>query len=232
MTKTIKTQPTNHRVRVGQKRSAMTRTRLLQGALPVFASHGVDASVIHLIIKNAGVSRGTFYNYFRTNEELFFAVAEKVSSELIHIVEPVVRLQSDPAARIACGVKLVVKLAKSYPLFAQFIVRGGPAAICAGSLATEVVPGDIREGLESGRFSVKDERVALDLLLGPVLMAFNAILTEGISDSYPQELAQAILQSLGMTKSTAGKLASTDFGDVELPEDSLFVQAQKYVQAN
>lgn len=215
----------DHRAQVGAERSKRTRAKLIRGAFRAFASHGADAGMIELVIREAGVARGTFYNHFRTPEEMFHEVAKAVSIEIIRIVDPLVRQQHDPAARVACGVSSVVKLAIAYPTFAQFVVRGGPPAVTAGSLASEVVPGDIEAGISSGRFSITDRKLALDLILGPVLMAFHKVLTEKVSSSYPNLLAQAVLQSLGVSKSSAQKFAFRDFGEIEIPSDSIFAKA-------
>lgn len=214
--------PPNHRTKVGHDRRERTRAKLLKGALVVFAQHGIEAKVIDLVIKESGVARGTFYNYFRTNEDLFFEVAKEVSNEIIRIVELLVNQQSDPAARVACGVSTVVKLAMAYPVFAQFVARGGPPAISAGNLVTEAVFRDIREGIASGRFTVTDEKLAYGLILGPVIMAFHAVLSGEVSASYPQNLAQAILQSLGVSKAAARKCAELKFGNITIADDSLF----------
>jgi len=214
----------NHRTRVGEERRGKTRARLIKGALHVFAKHGADAKVIDLVIREAGVARGTFYNHFRSNEELFAAVAKEVSNEIIRIVDPLVRQQADPAARIACGVSTVVKLAITYPDFAQFVSRGGPLAVSAGSLATKVVPRDVDAGIATGRFSVSDKNLAFDIILGPVIMAFHRVLSRRVPKNYPEELAQAVLQSLGVSKALAKRYASQSFGEIEISEDSLFAR--------
>lgn len=213
--------PVNHRTIVASERREKTRAKLLKGALHVFARHGAEAKVIDLVIKKAGVSRGTFYNYFRTNEELFVEVAREVSNEIIRIVDPLVQQQEDPAARLACGLLSVLKLARAYPGFSQFVARGGPPAISAGNLANVAVPRDIRAGIASGLFNVTDEKLAFDLILGPVIMAFHTVLNESVSESYSRQLTQAVLQSLGVDASLARMYASKDFGDIEVPEGSL-----------
>lgn len=218
--------PADHRTRVGQARRQKTRAKLLAAALPVFAKHAADAAIIDSIIQQAGVARGTFYNYFRTNDELFVAVAQEVSNELIRVVDPIVLAQKDPAARVACGITLVVKLARCYPLLAEFIVRGGPAAIAAGSLATDVVSRDIAAGIASGRFTVTNQRLAFDLILGPVISAFHTALTEQISNRYPNDLAESVLRSLGVGARAARKFANHDFGEIVLSEDSIFIRCQ------
>jgi len=49
---------------------ARTETLLLDAALRLFARQGVGATAIHEIAAEAGVANGTFYNYFRTREEV------------------------------------------------------------------------------------------------------------------------------------------------------------------
>ena len=213
--------PANHRTIVAAERRKKTRAKLLKGALRVFARRGAEAKVIDSVIKKAGVSRGTFYNYFRTNEELFVEVAREVSNEIIRAVDPLVERQENAAAGIACGLVSVLELARAYPVFSSFVARGGPLAISAGNLATESVPRDIRAGIASGLFTVTDEKLAFDLILGPVIMAFHTVVNESVSESYSRQLAQAVLQSLGVDGSLARSYATKDFGDIVIPEDSL-----------
>lgn len=211
----------NHRTRVGRERRARTRARLLAGALPVFADHGLDARVIDLVIRQAEVSRGTFYNHFTTNEELFTALAQAVSDEILMVVDPLVLRHEDPAVRLACGIRLSIGLVRRHPLLARFLVRGGLAALTAGSLTTETIPREVRAGLAAGRFSVTHERLAFDLILGSVMAAFHTLLTSEFPEDYPQELAQAVLQSLGVERADARRCARVEIDEVEFPEGSL-----------
>jgi len=64
------------RWRAGAERRQRMRLRLIESALPVFAEKGLDAASIDDVIAAAGVSRGTFYNYFRTDVELAAAVSD------------------------------------------------------------------------------------------------------------------------------------------------------------
>src|SRR5688572_6508878 len=87
----------DHRVRVAALRREKMRARLLEAALIVFSQHGVEASVIDEITSVAGVSRGTFYNYFRTNEELLTAVAVEAGGEIAAAVMALFDEPPDPA---------------------------------------------------------------------------------------------------------------------------------------
>ena len=84
----------------GSRARARTRALLLDAALRVFARKGAGAAAIHEVAAEAGVSNGTFYNYFRTREELLeaasLALAERVIEESRSLSEGVV----DPAERL------------------------------------------------------------------------------------------------------------------------------------
>lgn len=211
----------NHRTRVGCERRARTRARLLAGALPVFADHGLDARVIDLVIRQAEVSRGTFYNHFNTNEDLFTALTQAVSDEILTVVDPLVLRHDDPAIRLACGIRLSIGLVRRHPLLARFLVRGGLPALTAGSLTTETIPREVRAGIAAGRFSVAHERLAFDLVLGSVMAAFHTLLTIELPEDYLQDLAQAVLQSLGVAPAEAHRCARVEIEEVDLPEGSL-----------
>ncbi len=215
----------DHRTAVAAERREKTRARLLKSAFQVFSQCGSDAKIIDKVITNAGVSRGTFYNYFKTNEELFIEVSREVSNEIIRIVDPIVVLQKDPAARMACGLVLVIRLAIRAPILAQFVARGGPMAMGVGNLTAEVVPREIRSGRATGHFTIIDEQLAFDLVLGPIIMAFHTIAQGGLSEEYAPQFAQSILQALGVKEELANAYATADFSDVELPEHSMLKQA-------
>ena len=216
----------DHRTRAGAYRREKMRSRLIESALLVFARRGVEGSVIDEVITTAEVSRGTFYNYFRTNEELLTAVAQEVGNQMLEVVDPVVREHTDPAVRVACGVRLTLMVARAHPHLAAFIGRVGPPALGAQSLVTEYLPRDLANGMVDGRFSEMHPRLAFDLVTGPVMAGFHTLLNERVPETYPQEMAQAVLQSLGVAKATARKLAWMPLEELALPQDSLLVRAQ------
>ncbi len=54
-----------------ERQKAETREQLYRAARSVFAARGLTASTVEEITKAAGVAKGTFFNYFRTKEEVF-----------------------------------------------------------------------------------------------------------------------------------------------------------------
>lgn len=52
------------------------RRQILDGARRMFLAHGFDAASMNEIAREAGVSKGTLYVYFKSKEELFEAIVE------------------------------------------------------------------------------------------------------------------------------------------------------------
>ena len=102
----------DHRRRVAAEKRVRMRRKLIENALLVFAEKGVDASVIEVVIKAAGVSRGTFYNYFRTNAELQMAATDELGNEIVQQIENETRDNPSPAARVCTGVRLYLRAAR------------------------------------------------------------------------------------------------------------------------
>lgn len=216
----------DHRTLVGAQRRERTRMRLIESAMLVFAERGPDGSVIEEVIATAGVSRGTFYNYFDSNDALFGAVAEEVGNQMLLIVDPVVLLESDPAARVATGVRLMMRIARAHPRLAAFMVRVGPPVVGTRSLVTGSLLRDLRQGIAADRFRGVSARLAFDLVAGPVLAGFHTILTTRVPATYAEDMAQAVLRSLGVPPATARRLARLPLADPAVDSQSLLVRAE------
>ena len=56
---------------------AAKRRQIIDGARRVFLAQGFDAASMGEIAREAGVSKGTLYVYFKSKEELFEAIVEE-----------------------------------------------------------------------------------------------------------------------------------------------------------
>ena len=211
----------DHRTKVGAERRQRTRRKLLLTAFRLLAERGMDEPIIDLVIKQAGLSRGTFYNHFRSERELFLAVAAQVSVEIIGSVDSLVLTHDNPAVRVACGVTLCVKLARRYPIVAAFIAKGGAQAVFAGGSAIRSITRDVEMGREQGLFSVPETSLAIDLVLGPVLCTFGTMLQREVDAEYIRALATSILLALGLEPQRAEQIRQIDFGEPQPAQDSI-----------
>ncbi len=148
--------------------------KLVESALLVFAQKGVDASVIEDVIAAADVSRGTFYNYFRTNGDLLAATIEELGNELVERIEDRVKSIPSPGERLFTGLRLYLGAARRYPLFARFMRKVGWDAIGAGSRVNDYIPVHIAEAIAAGEFIEQPIEIALDTFVGIGLAVVSA----------------------------------------------------------
>jgi len=108
------------------------RERLLAGMLHASLRHGyAEASVTRTIV-HAGVSRPTFYDYFKDKDDCFLAVQDESSERLIAHVKRAVA-DSDPARAVQAGVRAIATFAEADPDAARFLaeeaIAGGQRAL-------------------------------------------------------------------------------------------------------
>lgn len=215
------------RTRVAAEKRERMRTRLIEAAMEVFSSKGVDATVIEDLIEQAQVSRGTFYNYFRTTEEVMAAVQLAVGNELLSLVDMAIADRQDPAERLACGVRMVLHTARHFPQVGRFISRVGMSRSLDHLPALGYLLRDLLEATETGRFHLADPMLGLDLVVGTTSAALLSLsMRSDLTDAYPQEITFHILLGLGMTRAAARKLVDKPIQAVRLPPESLLVRTQ------
>ncbi len=69
-----------------EERKAQNRAKLLAAARKVFAEKGLGAATARDIVRETDLATGTFYNYFDSKEEVFFALIEELSEKARVIV--------------------------------------------------------------------------------------------------------------------------------------------------
>jgi TetR/AcrR family transcriptional regulator, ethionamide resistance regulator len=193
----------DHRPRVAAERRERMRARLLGSALQLVATKGPAATSIDDIIAAAEVSRGTFYKYFPSPDALVRELAFEVAKDLVYLADPVVRERDDPAERVACGIRLVARLALHHPAAAGFLVQLGWPDTQADNVLLDFVRRDLAEGMKQGRFRQMPMPLALNMVSGGVIGAIHCMLKGACEPDFPEMTAAAVLRALGV----AGKMA-------------------------
>ena len=223
--------PTDHRPRVAAERRERMRKRLIESALIVFAQKGVGASVIPEVVAAAEVSQGSFYNYFRTNDDLLTAVSEELSNEMLQLIESVVGGIADPGVRVATALRCYLQLARGCRMVARFLAGAGMRVGGEHSMVYDVLPPDLEEGAKLGQFDPAALTVAVDIIKGAVLVAMHRMAQGRIAKAYPEQMVQAMLRSLGVSTADAVRLTAAPLPRLAIPAESLLARVQARVAA-
>lgn len=119
------------------------RRQIIDGACRVFLAQGFDAASMGAIAREAGVSKGTLYVYFRSKEELFEAIVEEqcrqqaeqifaldinapIEAELRRLGEEFVRFLCRPSG--VSPLRTVIAIADRMPELGAKFYLSGPAS--------------------------------------------------------------------------------------------------------
>ena len=93
-----------------------TRQRILDTALDLFGTRGVDAVSLDEIARDVGVRKQTILYWFPSKEELVAAVLETVAAELVVVIDAAIRAaDDDPLERLDSVVRAVFRPAVRRP---------------------------------------------------------------------------------------------------------------------
>lgn len=197
------TPPQDHRTRVGALRRERTRLQLLTSAIAVFNDKGPDATVVDDLIAAAGVSRGTFYNHFKTTSELLTELASRMSDEVLAVVDPLVLQREDHVERFALGMRMYMRMALRYPQWGRFMTQVGTRVAARGQLIDTYITRDLRAAQARQRLNVPDVGVARDIALGAIFYGIETMLIEPTRSNHAENLIRHVLIGLGLSAAEA-----------------------------
>jgi AcrR family transcriptional regulator len=190
--------PADHRRVTAARRRAAMRDKLLEATMVVFTQEGRGRPVIEDVVRQAEVSRTTFYKHFDSLEEAFVLVGQQLSDQFTVDILRVYDVLGEPWQRFAVGFRVFLMRAMLDKRWAGFITRMDVWP--HHSLVAHYMTQDIRRGIERQQFTVANAEAAADFLMGAAAGCINA-LRNGVADPQAQiDLSvQMGLASLGCT---------------------------------
>jgi AcrR family transcriptional regulator len=82
-------QPATRWTSTFERISEQKRRRVLDAAKKAFAHHGYAGTNVNLVAREAGISVGSLYQYFRTKEDIFLALIEHSHGLLAGIIDDI-----------------------------------------------------------------------------------------------------------------------------------------------
>lgn len=187
---------------------ARTRDALLDAAVRVFARQNIGDTSIHALCEEAGVSVGSFYNYYRTREEVVEAAAALLSKRLVDEISASSAKVTDPAVQVSIGARRFMLKALEDPVWGAAVLRVWGTTPSMGKLASQSVMADLRAGKKAGVFKFESEVVAVNLLQGTTLAAMRTLLDGSESEAHVTAVAAIILRGLGVPDRSARAIAA------------------------
>lgn len=157
-----------------------TKSALIESAIKMFQQRGFQMTRVSDIVSDAGVAQGTFYNYFRSKEEIFRDICndfiDQVQKKFIERTEHM--FDGDTSDEVVKNVHQVIRdvfliyqnnLAVAELLFREGIGNGGIfKEIYEGMLLIflDLIEEQVQKAINRGFVHVEDARIASVFLFG------------------------------------------------------------------
>ena len=140
------------------KPAEQRRAELLAAGRALFLAKGIAATSLDDITQRAGVSKGLFYLYFASKEDLVLALQEQFSREVAARMSAAADIQADWAARLDACVKAGFECYRELHDLHEVLFHHGHAARPdpEPAPATVVIAGLLAAGTAAGALDVSD----------------------------------------------------------------------------
>jgi AcrR family transcriptional regulator len=202
--------------KLGGKRER-TRKKILEAAFELIGNEKGLTVRIEEICAAAAISRGTFYNYFTSLEQLF----EVLAIELTHDLNKALVSSWDETRSHAEGSNAAVQHYLNYaqrdPAWAWAMVHLNAFGPTFGAESWDACYGAIEKGIEAGEFDVPSATVGRDLMTGTVMATVRTMLRSGGSRPQPRVVAYHVLRALGVPDARATEIAEGPLPEIVVP---------------
>ncbi len=189
----------DHRVRVGRERSEKMRRRLLAAVLAAYSACKRPAMpVVEDVLRQAGVSRATFYTHFVSLEDAIGAVGQELADEMLQNLYNLFQRDDDPLTRMVTGIEMFLIRAVMDPAWGDFVSRTD--FLSHDTALQKVVADDLREARQQGAIDFAEVDAALGLFIGTMTQAIRILVNTETkkSDAYVHNITVLILRGLGV----------------------------------
>jgi AcrR family transcriptional regulator len=150
------------------------REEILKAALELFREEGFEKVSVESIAKKVGVAKGSFYNYFKSKEEVFEAViADTASQNLVLVKKQLTDIEIGPKERLVTYIDGTFHIAEqreksltrvhANPSQRQMYMR------VVDEVNSQMFPlfvDILEQGVKVGEFDLPDPRFATVVMLG------------------------------------------------------------------
>jgi len=201
--------------KLGGKRER-TRKNILEAAFGLIGNAKGLTVRIEEICAAARISRGTFYNYFTSLEQLFEILAIELSHELNRALVATWDETLSHAEGSNAAIQHYLNYARRDPAWAWAMVHLSAFGPTFGAEAWDACHRSIAKGIEAGEFDVPNATVGRDLMTGTVLATVRTTLRGGRSQ--PRFIAYHVLRALGVPDTRAKQITERPLPDIVVPK--------------
>jgi len=211
----------DHRKTVASRRRAEMERHLFLVALELLAEKLPSEISINNLIRQANVSRGTFYSYFDSLDQIFLALLTKLAEDMAPAADRLIVGIPDGATRIATVIRFLLHFGRRAPLCGKLMMQSGWPIVQSANTFLANLQRDVELAMEQGTFDKMHGSVAANLIIGPTRGGIQAMVLGASIPDYAEQLTLRILLSLGMDRAAAEQAVALPLLEVNWQPDGL-----------
>jgi AcrR family transcriptional regulator len=165
------------------------RERILSAVASVAGVAGYPAMTVEDIIAEAGLSRRTFYDHFKSKEDAFLAAYDAGAAQLIAIVAEAFAASDDFVQQAVGGLQALLETLANEPGFAAMciveVLAAGPAAVERRNAAMAAFAALIQQSAETLPKSRRPPPLTAETVVGGIYEVIYARVLRGESAELP-----------------------------------------------
>lgn len=209
------------RAEIGEKRRARTLDLLINAAMECFADNMVSTITTDDICTAAGVSRGTFYNYFTDMDDLIIAVLKSFRDRIeAKLASQAKDIQAGPE-RMAVAFAWVCQLTETDPVMAKIFLS--TAATEHPAKFEDIFKPKLLEDIHACRslrlITLNSDTIALDIANGTIDRVLRSLLEGKVTLPEAPIYLECLFVAMGMPKEQASDFAALSRSSYETAQD-------------
>ncbi len=186
------------------RRQAKTRADLIRAAREIIAERGLDGLRVNDVTERADVAFGTFYNQFKTKDDIVEAVVAETIVGLANSIADSPAF-ADPAQAHVASTLAIVRIAYEDPGLARLLVNLSQAEARFERIIRPQAGALLQRGVAEGVFAIDDLETTLTMSMAAAFEVIHGILDGRLGDRADLTCAEVLLRMAGVPPRRAAR---------------------------
>ena len=213
----------DHRVRVAALRREEMQLHLLFSGLTLASTNSIYELEVEDVIKQAEVSRGSFYNYFPSLPALYDGLAKQLMQEFDGLINVSMPQNFDTTTRLASTRRILMRLVVDFPMLGRFLTQiQWPNQNPDAEIFQNMIR-DIHLGIKEGSFTDMPASIGANIAIGSLIGGIHTMLLKRPAKGFEDQVTNQVLIGLGIDAKVASKISQMPLpAKYQLPETGIF----------
>jgi AcrR family transcriptional regulator len=213
-----------------KKQHSQVRSQLVSASPELVSIKPANQIKVEDVTEHAQVSRDTFYQCFRSVDDLLNVSAKQAARELTSPIALAGSTIHDVPLRMAAKTRMGIRLLTGMPLLGRLMLKSEWPFTDLQHKGYQDIKRDVAQGIEQGCFSDIPPEIATNLVISTLRGAIQEMLDSPQPQDYEDQVIYHLLLSLGVNAAAAEEISNIPLEQLpDLPKKGLVGKILKLV---